>query len=147
MLQIPTPIFRKTLFTELIGIGCFLFGTVYYYSARDRILLILSAVVFLCSTIRALLLYHIARKKAYEIVIGTCVSVSQKIFGKLKTVKMMDDDGKETTLQIPKGSKIKIGERYRFYFQKRDDSINTEIKFLDTKLAAESLLGYEQLKE
>ena len=60
---------------------------------------------------------------------------------------MMDDDGKETTLQIPKGSKIKIGERYRFYFQKRDDSINTEIKFLDTKLAAESLLGYEQLKE
>ena len=35
--------------------------------------------------------------------------VSQKIFGKLKTVKMMDDDGKETTLQIPKGSKIKIG--------------------------------------
>ena len=147
MLQIPTPIFRKTLFTELIGIGCFLFGAVYYYSARDRILLILSAVVFLCSTIRALLLYHIARKKAYEIVIGTCVSVSQKIFGKLKTVKMMDDDGKETTLQIPKGSKIKIGERYRFYFQKRDGSINTEIKFLDTKLAAESLLGYEQLKE
>lgn len=147
MLQFPNPIFRKILFTELIGIGCLLLGGVYYYSAKDRILLILSALVFLCSTVRALILHRIVHKKAYETVAGTCVSVSQKIFGKLKTVKMMDDNGKETTLQIPKGSKIKIGAQYRFYFQKRDDSINTEIKFLDTKLAAESLLGYEQLKE
>lgn len=144
--SIPAPLFRKMLFTGLIGAGCMLFGIVYYFLRQDRILLILSLLVLLGSLGQVLSFYRIAKNKKYDLVEGTCVGVTQKIIGRFQTVRMMDDDGVETTLRLSKNCILKIGAKYRFYFMQREET-DTGNQYFNTALATDSFLGCEYIKE
>ena len=84
--------------------------------------------------------------KRYEIVEGTCVGVTSDIIGKLKTIRMMDDDGIETTLRLSKNFNLKIGERYRLYFDNRSQ-FRTGSGFIDKALATGNFLGYEAVTD
>ena len=75
---------------------------------------------------------------------GTCVGINSGLVGKLKTVRIMDDIGSETTLRIAKNCSLKIGEQYRFYFDNRNQ-FRTGSGFIDRALATGSFLGYEAL--
>ncbi len=142
--QIPSPLYRKILFTGLIGAGCMLFGIVYYFSAKDRILLLLSLLVLCCCAWKAWSIYRIAKQNKYELVEGTCVGVTQKIIGKFQTVKMMDEAGVESTLRLSKNCKLKIGDKYRLYFSQREH-VRTGYNYFDTALMTDSFLGYEHV--
>ena len=143
MTQIPLPLYKKMILTAFAGAGCMLFGLVYYFAAKDDVLLILSLVLLVNCAVRAFSLYRIAVKEQYETVSGTCVSVSTGIIGKFKTVCMVDDAGAETTLRITKSCKLKIGGRYRLYFDNRHQH-RTGAGFIDKALATGSFLGYER---
>lgn len=82
----------------------------------------------------------------YEVVEGVCSGVSTKIVGKFKTVRITDDAGAETSIRLAKNHKLLIGERYRLYFDKKNE-YRTGSGFLDTALATNGFLGYEAIPE
>jgi hypothetical protein len=141
----PKVLLQKLLFTVLIGAGCFAVGTAFYMFSRDRITILLSASVLLCSLARAYLLYTAISKGKYETVEGTCVGISAKPFRKQRVIKIMDSDGIESTLRLGRQTSVKIGTRYRFYFTERVTSPLPGSEYLTTALSAGQLLGYEEL--
>ena len=144
MKSIPDPLFRKILITAVTGCCCMIFGAAYFFAAKDGILLFLSAMLLTGCLWRAFSLYRIAAKESYELVEGTCVGVSAGLIGKLKTVRMMDDAGTETTLRLAKNCKFKIGDRYRLYFDNRSQ-YRSGSGFIDKALATGGFLGCEQI--
>jgi hypothetical protein len=65
---------------------------------------------------------------------------------RFRKIKIKDNDGNETTLLLNKQSKIKIGERYRFYF-KKTTRVTLGSDYLDTALSSDCFLGYEAVVE
>ena len=143
---IPPILFKKIWLTGLIGAGCMLFGTVYFFKTGDRILLVLSLLVFLCCIGKAISILRLAKKQRYEMVEGTCIGITQKPFEKTQIVRLMDNEGIESTLRLPKGCKIKIGGQYRFYFSQQNSSW-TGSRYLDMALMADGFLGYEHIAD
>jgi len=145
MKQIPAPLYRKILMTALAGGGCMLFGLIYYITMKDRVLLFLSAALFINCAWQAFSIYRTAKKEEYEIIEGTCVRINPQLVGKFRTVCMMDDAGAETTLRLTKSCKLKIGERYRLYLDNRNQ-FRTGNGFIDKTLATGNFLGYEPVQ-
>jgi hypothetical protein len=136
------------LFTALIGAGCFIVGLALYIFSKDRITLFLSGAVLLFSLIKSAGLYLAVKKGSYETVEGTCVGVSAKPFRKQFTVKIMDDDGLESSLRLGKQTRVKIGFRYRFYFSGGHSSrVSIGSEYLDAALSSGQFLGFEELGE
>ena len=113
----PRILLQKLLFTALIGVGCLLVGVAYYIFSKDNITLALSFLVLTFSLIRSAGLYHIISEKRYNIVDGTCVGIKPKPLSKHYMVKIIDNNGIETSLRLGKQTKLKIGVRYQFYFK------------------------------
>ena len=93
----PVPLKRKMLLTALVGIGCLLVGVAFTIFAKDTIMLILSGAVCAFSLFKAFTMYRVASKKDYEVVEGTCSAIVPKLFPKFRKIKIMDDEGNETT--------------------------------------------------
>ncbi len=144
--HIPEVLFRKVLFTALIGAGFLFVGIIYYIYMKDRIFLLLSGFVFSFSLFRSIGLYETAVRHKYETVEGTCVGISTKPFQKYTRIRILNQDGVETTLRIGKQSKIKIGFQYCFYF-KQNERLSLGSDYLDTILVTDYLLSYEELGE
>lgn len=142
----PLPLRRKLLLTGILGILCLLIGLAMFLYARDRISLLLSALVCGLSLYKAWSIYRIVKKKEYEVVEGTCIGIVPKPFRKYRKVKIMDDEGIETTLLLSNQSKIKIGFRYRFYFGKTQ-RLTLGNKYFDAALSSDCYLGHEELGE
>jgi len=142
----PQVLFRKLLFTALIGVGILIVGLSYYIYSKDHITLILSFLIFVCGMIRSAGLYIVISKEKYDVVEGTCVGIKSKPFSKQCTVKIIDDKGIEISLRFVKQTKIKIGFFYRFYF-KRGERISVGNEYLDAALSSDYFLGFEELGE
>lgn len=142
----PRVLFRKAFLTLLTGAGCFLFGVAYYLYAADRIFLMLSCMVLLISLYKYFHIYIMVTQKRYETVEGTCVGITSKLIGKCNKIKMMDDNGIESTLYLSKNSRLKIGHRYKLYFSQASQ-INVGSEYLNTAFATDSFLGYEDFGE
>ena len=145
MKQIPKPLLHKILITPLIGAGCLLLGVAMYLGADDRTLLLLSGVLFLSCLVKGFFYYRIASRNRYEIVCGTCTCIMPQMFGRLRKIKIMDKDGVETTLQLPKDCRFRIGEQYRLFFTQRS-GIPIGPTALRSALTTDSFLGYEVLQ-
>lgn len=142
ILDWPRPLLRKFLLTGLIGIGCMIFSLVYYIYAQDRVLLILSSFLLVACFLNAFEIYRIVSKKNYEVVEGECRQITSKVIGRFKRVKIVDDNGLETTLRLNKNCRLIIGIRYRLYFCKSPaDDLGSE--YLNAVQSSNSFLGYE----
>lgn len=140
---IPQPLLRKVILTPLLGAVCLTFGLAAYLGAGDRTLLMLSGVLFVICIFKGIRHYRIAKSGRYLAVHGTCVRLAPQFMGKLRKVYLMDDDGIEITLRLPIQHRITIGSRYCFYFA-QSSGISVGNDYLDTLLATDSFLGYEQ---
>jgi hypothetical protein len=144
--KIPGVLLQKSLFTVLLGLGFLLVGGAYYIYAKDRIFLVLSILMFVFSLMRSAGLYRTSVGEKYEIIEGTCVGIAVKSFRKQTRVRLLDQNGIETTLCIEKQAKVKIGFRYRFYF-KQNGQLTFGSEYLDTVLSTDHFLGFEVLGE
>lgn len=140
----PPPLMRKLFLTILIGVLCLLVGAAMYIFAKDRIMLFLSGAVCVFSLAKAFSLYLVVSKKKYEIVEGTCVGIVPKPMRRFRKIRIMDDKGNESSLLLSKQSKIKIGDRYRFYF-KQTQRISLGSDYFDAAMSSDCFLGYEVL--
>lgn len=140
---IPQPLLRKIILTPLLGAVCLVFGLAAYLGAGDRILLMLSGVLFISCIVKGIQYYRLSISGRYMVVQGTCVRIAPQFIGKLRKVYLMNDDGIEITLHLPKQLRITIGSRYRFYFTQRLGPL-VGSEYLDALLASGGFLGYEQ---
>ena len=109
-------------------------------------MLFLSLAVCFFSFLKAFEFYRVIAGEEYEIVEGTCISVMPKPLRKYRKIKIMDDNGNESTMLLGKQSKVKIGYRYRFYF-KETQRLNFGSEYLDSSMSSDCFLGYEELGE
>ena len=142
----PVPIKRKLFLTCIIGIVCLLVGIAMLLLLKDRMMLFLSLAVCLFSFLKAFDFYRVIAGEEYEVVEGTCVAVMPKPLRKYRKVKIMDDNGNESTMLLGKQSKVKIGYRYRFYF-KETQRLTFGSEYLDSAMSSDCFLGYEELGE
>lgn len=141
----PKALRQKIAATVLIGAGCFLFGAAYWIVTHDRVLLLLSAAVLGFSLYRGWGLYRTVSQGKYETVEGTCVGMAPRLLRRQSTIRVMDDEGIETSLRLGKQAKVKIGSRYRFYF-KIGERAPLDSDFLNSMLASDLFLGYEAVE-
>lgn len=144
--DIPAPLKRKLLFTILVGLLCLIIGITIFIISNDKMMLLLSLVVCGISIFKAFSIYQIILKKQYEVVEGTCIGIVPKPLRKYRKIRIMDDEGNESTLLLHKQSKIKIGDRYCFYF-KRTTHLTLGNEYLDTAMSSDCFLGYEESKQ
>lgn len=144
--DIPAPLKRKLLFTIIVGLLCLIIGTAIFIISNDKIMLLLSLAVCVISVYKAFSIYQIILKKQYEVVEGTCVGIVPKPLHKYRKIRIMDDEGNESTLLLHKQSKIKIGDRYCFYF-KQTTRLTLGNEYLDTATSSDCFLGYEECKK
>ena len=142
----PLPIKRKLFLTCTIGTICLLVGIAMFLLLKDRMMLFLSLAVCLFSFLKAFEFYRVIAGEEYEIVEGTCIAVMPKPLRKYRKVKIMDDNGNESTMLLGKQSKVKIGYRYRFYF-KETQRLTFGSEYLDSAMSSDCFLGYEELGE
>ena len=99
------------------------------------------------TTVRAMgSYYRVLSEKKYEVVEGTCVGIVPKPLRKFRKIRIMDDEGNESALLLPKQSKVTIGDRYRFYF-KQTQRISLGSEYFDAAMSSDCFLGYEQIGE
>ena len=144
--EAPAPLRRKIYLTAIIGIVCFLVGLAMFLFLKDKMMLFLSLVICTFSIGKVIDYYRIIAGEDYETVEGTCVSITPKPLRKYRKIKIMDDNGVESSLLLNKQSKIRIGYRYRFYF-KETQHISLGSEYLDSALSSDCFLGYEELGE
>ncbi len=140
----PAPLKHKILLTALVGIGCLLVGIAMYIFAKDNIMLFLSIGICGFSLYKAFKMYRIVSREEYEVVEGTCTAVIPKLLNKYRKIKIADDEGNESTLLLDKRSKVKIGDRYRFYF-KATTRVTLGNEYFDSALSSDCFLGYEAI--
>ena len=142
--EFPRPLLRRWLITALLGVVFFGVGLAVTLYMDDWGMFILSLILCVSTIIRAGLMFMMMQEKRYEIVEGTCVSVSRIPVGKKKKIKIMDNDGNETDLLLGRNDIVKIGYIYRFYF-KDTERLTIGNSYLDSALNADCFLGYEQI--
>ena len=144
--EAPAPLKQKLIFTVIIGVFCLLIGIAMFLFLKDRMMLFLSLVVCLFSLVKSIDYYRVISGQEYEIVEGTCVAVVPKPMRKYRKIKILDDNGNESTMLLGKQSKVKIGYRYRFYF-KETQRLSLGSEYLDSAMSSDCFLGYEELGE
>lgn len=144
--EAPAPLRRKLYLTAIIGIICLLVGLAMFLFLKDRMMLFLSSVLLVFCIGKVVDHYRLIVGEEYEIVEGTCVSIMPKPLRKYRKIKIMDDNGVESSLLLNKQSRVKIGYRYRFYF-KETQHVSLGSEYLDSALSSDCFLGYEELGE
>lgn len=142
----PIPLRRKLFITGFLGLICLMIGIAVFFFSRDRTMLLLSGVVCVLCMLRAYSVFRTITGKQYETVEGTCVGITPKPLRKYRKIRIIDDNGNEFSLLLNKQSKVKIGNRYRFYF-KNTQRLTLGNDYIDSSLSSDCFLGYEELGE
>lgn len=117
----PTVLQRKFLLTLLAGIASAGISVIICVATKDHILLALGIIVL-------------------------CAGISTPMLRRYRKVHLIDSHGVEITLLLSKSARLKIGEPYRFYFQKgARPTVGND--YLDAALSTNSFLGYEAISE
>ena len=119
----PTVLQRKFLLTLLAGIASAGISVIICVATKDHILLALGIVVLCACLISCRGIWATATHKNYEVVEGICAGISTPMLRRYRKVHLIDSHGIEITLLLSKSALLKIGEPYRFYFQKGARSV------------------------
>ncbi len=135
---------RRMLLSVLLCVVCLLIGTVGFLYYGDQVMLILSAAVCALGVFKAWTAFRIIATEDYDTVEGICIGIKPKPLRRYRQIQIIDDEGNESTLYLGKRLKLQIGCRYRFFFKRGDRQI-TGSDHLDTLLALNLFLGYEEV--
>lgn len=145
MNPIPTPLFKKLVLTFLAGTGCFFIGLILSVTGKDRTLFFLSLAVFLFSLIRGLSFYLQFKSGSYTVLEGICTNISMLPFRKTYRASLKDNSGTEHDLRLIRTIEMHPGFSYRIYLDNSSAVLSEEAPFLHKTMAADNLLGVEQI--
>ena len=124
----PKPFFTKLVAISAIGFFCVLFGCIFGIATHDRLFILMSLLIGICSILRALSFYHLIHTHAYLSLDVSCTKREQTLFGK-------------NAFSLEKNIKLLEGHRYRLYFRKPQQGTGQSMP------CAGDILGYEELTD
>ena len=74
---------QKLFLTVCLGGFCILIGAGVFWFNKDRVILVLSAAVFLLCMVKAWTLYKMIQENRYEVVEGVCIGIIPQIDAKI----------------------------------------------------------------
>lgn len=137
----PKPFFTKLVAISAIGFFCVLFGCIFGIVTHDRLFILMSLLIGICSILRALSFYHLIHTHAYLSLDVSCTKREQTLFGKNQQYWFASDNGKEYAFSLEKNIKLLEGHRYRLYFRKPQQGTGQSMP------CAGDILGYEELTD
>ena len=140
----PHPLLRRWILTIAAGIGFLAIGVAVWLASGDRMLLALSGTACLLSLGRAVILFRCFTLEDYAVVDGVCIQITTLPLQKCRKIRLLDGEDRELSLLIGKQYRLRVGVRYRFYFQ-RPYGLRLPGTWIASSLAAGSLLGVEEL--
>lgn len=145
--EFPAPLKEKFISLIVLSVIFWIVGICVALLFSDTTMFILSVLVCICCIIKAGMFYVTVSNKEYEVVEGSCISVTPILIRKQKKIKIKDNEGNERYLILSKHSRITIGTEYKFYF-KETKRISLGSEYFDSVLSSDCFLGYEEcLKE
>lgn len=141
-LNAPFTLRLKVFLILLTGIGSLIIAAIVFFISHDRLLLILSGVIFGCCMFRSTGLLIVILRGDYETITGICTAVSSQPLRRYHKIELTDSQGAAIILLLGKQVKIKPGGYYCFYFRKASQpSLGNE--YLDASLSTDLFLGYD----
>lgn len=134
----PKPLFTKLIAICAIGFFCVLIGCIYGIHSHDRMFILLSVLIGICSAIRFIALFQMIYNKSYRTVTGTCVKREPALLGKTQQLLFRGTDGIEYQFSLDKSVKLLQGHHYCLYFRVSPDQ--------EDSLLSQDFLGYEETK-
>lgn len=140
-LNTPFTLRLKVFLFLFTGIGILLMAAIAFFISRDRLLLVLSGILFGCCLMRSTGLLLVILRGDYETITGICSAVSRQPLRRYQKIELTDSQGKTVILLLGKQVKITPDRAYCFYFRKASrPSLGSE--YLDASLSTDLFLGY-----
>ena len=111
----PAVLRRRWILTGAAGIGVLLVGLAVFFSRGDRVLLMLSGMLTLCTLLRCVEYYHTIRCRRYQAIEATCIALDRVGIGRQRKVHLLLQDGRETTVTLDKRTALRVGRQYRIF--------------------------------
>lgn len=144
---IPDGLFDRILKFSILSFSILLLGVYMGINIKSMNFVFWSIAISAFGFFRAGRLLWIANRKDYELVEGTVFQIKGKhSIGQMCQVCIEMKNGQTTQLLMDKRQNLQVGKRYRFYFNKRQDTLSG-IKKLDAMLNINSFYGYEEIEQ
>ena len=137
---------RRWILTGAAGFGFLLVGLAVFFSLEDRVLLILSGMLTLCTLLHCVEYYRTVRCRRYKVIEAICVAIGRAGIGRQRKVQLLLQDGREVTVTLDKRMDLRIGRTYRIFFRLNRASPPGGADLQDLP-AGDSILALEDLGE
>lgn len=139
-LNAPFTLRLKVFLILFMGIGSLFIAAIVFFLSRDRLLLILSSIIFGGCLFRSARLLVVILRGDYETITGICTAVTSLPLRRYRRIELTDRQGTAIILLLGKQIRIKPGVCYCFYFRKScRPSLGSE--YLDASLSTDLFLG------
>ncbi len=108
---------RRWILTGAAGFGFLLVGLAVFFSLGDRMLLMLSGMLALCTILHCVEYYRTIRRGSYQAVEAVCIALGRAGIGRQRKVRFLLQDGREVTATLDKRMALWVGRQYRIYFR------------------------------
>lgn len=142
----PTVLRRRWLLTGAAGGGFLLVGLAVFFSIGDRVLLMLSGMLTLCTLLHCVEYYRTVRSRRYQAIEATCVALGRTGIGRQRKVRLVLQDGREVTVTLDKRMALRAWHQYRIFFRLNRAPSHGEPD-LQGMPAGDSILALEDLGE
>lgn len=142
----PAVLRRRWLITGAAGFGFLLVGLAVFFALGDRVLLMLSGMLTLCTLLYCMEYYRMVRSRRYQTIEVTCVALGRTGIGRQRKVRLLLRDGSETTVTLDKRTVLRVGHQYRIFFRLNRASPRGEPDLQDLP-AGDSILALEHIEE
>lgn len=142
----PAVLRRRWILTGAAGVGFLLVGLAVFFSLGDRILLMLSGMLALCTLLHCVEYYRTVRCRRYQVIEAVCAALGRPVIGRQRKVRLLLRDGREVTVTLDKRMDLRIGRTYRIFFRLNRASPPGGADLQDLP-AGDSILALEDLGE
>ena len=142
----PAVLRRRWLLTGAAGVGFLLVGLAVFFALGDRVLLMLSGMLTLCTLLHCLEYYRTVRSRRYQAIEATCVTIGRAGIGQQRKVQLLLQDGREATVTLDKRMDLRIGHQYRIFCRLNRTPPHGGADLQDLP-AGDSILALEDLGE
>ena len=97
---------RRWILTGAAGVVFLLVGLAVFFALGDRILLILSGMLTLCTLLHCVEYYHTIRCRRYQAIEAICVDLGRPGIGRRRKIRLLLQEGGADLQCLPAGDSI-----------------------------------------
>ena len=113
----PAVLRRRWLLTGAVGGLFLLVGLAVFFSLGDRVLLMLSGMLTLCTLLHCVEFYRTVRRRRYQAIEAACIALGRPSIGRRREIQLLLQDGREVVVTWDKRVNLRIGRRYRIFYR------------------------------